>query len=192
MRLVFAPVNLAHIGWSAVGIGLATVAPLAVPERLRHDPSPIAAGIRGASERVLVGAHLGLFNMALAVGGAAFAYGATSLGWPLQDARLAAIDQALGFDWPAFLAWTNARPWLAKLLANAYHSAGPQLLALYAFLCLTKRWRELDEFLAMIAVSSLMVGVGMALIPAAGAYAHCGPDPSQFSSSALRPACGTT
>src|SRR5262245_21749121 len=46
-------------------------------------------------------------------------YVAAAAAFPLQDANLHAIDQALGFDWRGYLAFVDERPLLSALLAKA-------------------------------------------------------------------------
>ncbi len=107
-------------------------------------------------------------------------YLAASAALPLQDATLASLDEALGFDWIGFLAAANASPAISWVLVAAYHSALPQLLALYLLLCFGRRERRLAEFLALLSVTSVAVGALMLLLPAAGAYAHFRPPRELF------------
>ena len=62
-------------------------------------------------------------------------YLAANAALPLQDARLASLDRALGFDWLGFVASANSKPAISWALVTAYHSALPQMLALYLLLC---------------------------------------------------------
>tara|TARA_R110002020_G_scaffold47651_1_gene135556 strand:- start:11765 stop:12571 length:807 start_codon:yes stop_codon:yes gene_type:complete len=55
-------------------------------------------------------------------------YLAMALGFPLADARLSAMDQALGFDWLAFITFVDSHPVLSRVLQESYLSFGPQLL----------------------------------------------------------------
>jgi membrane-associated phospholipid phosphatase len=57
-------------------------------------------------------------------------YLAISLNMPMADAHLIGLDQRLGFDWHAFVAFVDARPTLAWALAMAYSSFFFQLLLL--------------------------------------------------------------
>jgi len=46
---------------------------------------------------------------------------------PLADGELAAIDRALGFDWPRFIRWIQARPAVDYTLWLVYHSSIVQM-----------------------------------------------------------------
>jgi membrane-associated phospholipid phosphatase len=71
---------------------------------------------------------------------------------------------------------------IAAILRTAYHSAGPQLLALYLFLSFACWWERFAEFLAVLAISSLLTGLGVTFVPAEGAYAFYAPPPEIFAS----------
>lgn len=101
---------------------------------------------------------------------------------PLQDARFAAMDRALGFDWTGFLAWINARPLLAQALSAAYHTSLAQVLGVIGLLTLLDRRRDLWDFMALFALTSVAVVVISALVPAAGATVFHAPDPALLTS----------
>jgi len=107
-------------------------------------------------------------------------YLATCAGFPLQDARLASLDQALGFDWLGFVVSANSSPAISWALVTAYHSALPQMLALYLFLSFAGYERRLAEFQTLLSVTVVAVGALMLLAPAAGAYAHFRPPRELF------------
>lgn len=184
-RLTFAAANFLRLLWTALAVvGVYAVAGI-ISYRLR----------RRRAERSVVGRRLirvaqglgcliraGTFSIALGMVGVTFSYLTASLGLPLRDAELAAIDKAMGFDWPAFLAFTNDTAPIGFILRTAYHSAGPQLLGLYLFLSFACWWERLAEFLAVLAVSSLLTAIGVTLVPAEGAYAFYLPPPEMFTS----------
>jgi membrane-associated phospholipid phosphatase len=116
----------------------------------------------------------------MGVAGGTFMYLATSAGLPLQDARLASLDQALGFDWLEFVGSANSNPAISSALVTAYRSALPQMLALYLFLSFGEYVRRLAEFQALLSVTVVAVGALMLLVPAAGAYAHFRPPRELF------------
>ena len=98
-------------------------------------------------------------------------------GAPLQDARLAAIDRALGFDWPSWAAWVHSHRWADVVLSLAYMSYVPQFtlsIAYYAWFDTTRRTTEL-LWLLIIAFSLTMFA--FALVPAAGPWVHYGVAP---------------
>ena len=60
---------------------------------------------------------------------APISYMAIALGksLPLCDPSLAALDAALGFDWPAMLRWLNGQPLISDAARIAYLSFGAQM-----------------------------------------------------------------
>lgn len=93
---------------------------------------------------------------------------------PLADARLAGIEAALGFDWPGYLRFLEAHPDLARGLALAYHTSGPQVGLVVIVLAATRRLGRLWAFVRMFGVLLLAVVGIAALVPAAGPFAHYG------------------
>jgi membrane-associated phospholipid phosphatase len=86
----------------------------------------------------------------------------------------------MGFDWLAFLEATNASPAVAYILVQAYHSTGPQFLLLILFLSFTTWSERLSEFLALLAMTSLVTAILFALVPAVGAFDYYRPDRQLF------------
>jgi membrane-associated phospholipid phosphatase len=178
--LTFAASDLWTIGQAVLGILCAfAVLPL-VLRRLESDPSKTAGAIRAAACGVDNLARVAAFTVLTGIAAGTYMYLATSAALPLQDARLASLDQALGFDWLGFLASANSNPAISWALVTAYHSALPQLLALYLLLCFGRYERRLAEFLALMSTTSVAVGALMLLVPAAGAYAHFRPPRELF------------
>ena len=105
---------------------------------------------------------------------------AVSTAQPLQDARLAAIDQMLGFDWLGFLAFTNSNRAISWSLVAAYHSAFRQMLLLYLLLIFNRRERRLAEFLSLFCLTFLATACLMLLVPAAAAYPYYQPSREIF------------
>lgn len=93
---------------------------------------------------------------------------------PMVDGRLAAVDTALGFDWPAMFAWIAATPLARDLLSGAYASIYVQpLLLLILFIC---RRDALSFCRLQVALQlSFLVGCLVAsAFPAITAYGHHG------------------
>ena len=184
-RLTFAAANVPHLLWPALALVALYALFSIISYRFRRLQANRFAGGRWMA-RIADGAGLFIlassFGFILAFGLVTFSYLSAGLGLPLRDAELAGIDTAMGFNWLAFLAFTNDHPWIAAILRTAYHSAGPQLLVLYLFLCFAG-WRErLAEFLAVLAVSSLLTALVVTIVPAEGAYALYAPPPEMFAS----------
>jgi hypothetical protein len=171
-RLTFAADNFLRLLWTALAVvGIYAIAGI-ISHRLRRRRAEQSVVGRWAMHVVQGLGYLiraGTFSIALAIVGVTFSYLTASLGLPLRDAELAAIDKAVGFNWPAFLAFANDTPLIAAILRTAYHSAGPQLLALYLFLSFAYWWERFAEFLAVLAISSLLTGLGVTFVPAEGA-----------------------
>jgi membrane-associated phospholipid phosphatase len=178
--LTLAMSNLWAIGQTALVVASAFCTLPLILSRLAGDPSTIAGAIRAAAHGVDSLARVAVFTVLMGIAAGTYMYLAASTGLPLQDATLASLDEALGFDWSRFLAAANSSPTISWILVTAYHSALPQLLALYLLLCFGRREGRLAEFLALLSVTSVAVGALMLLLPAAGAYAHFRPPRELF------------
>lgn len=181
-RLTFASGNALQLLGTALALVAVYAAVGLVSARVKDDASLIGRSLAHIAEGagLLIGAAT--FTIALGIVGVIFSYLTASLGLPLRDADLDAIDRAMGFDWPSFLAFASASPMVAAILRTAYHTAGPQLIAVYLFLSFV-RWPErLAEFLAILAVASLLTGLVVALVPADDGYAVYAPAPELYGS----------
>jgi membrane-associated phospholipid phosphatase len=107
-------------------------------------------------------------------------YVASSTQAELKDASLVRIDIALGFDWLDFLSLANSSTWFSTVLVAAYHSVGPQIPMLLVILAVALREDLLLEFITLMSISSLLTAIGLALVPAAGAYAFFAPSPEMY------------
>lgn len=104
-------------------------------------------------------------------------YLGSAASFPLIDTQLAAMDQALGFDWMAYLAFVNAHPWLAKLLEYSYQVPMGLAVVLIVGLALRQEAERLREFLLLFMVT-VMFTVGFASVfPALDATVHYAPGP---------------
>jgi membrane-associated phospholipid phosphatase len=179
-RLTFASGNVLQLLWTALALVAVYAAVGVVSGRVRDDPSVIGRSLARVAEGAGLLMRAATFTIALGIVGVIFSYLTASLRLPLRDAELDAIDRALGFDWPSFLAFASASPPIAAILRTAYHTAGPQLIGVYLFLSFA-RWPErLAEFLAILAVSSLLTGLVVTFVPADDAYAVYAPPPELF------------
>lgn len=64
-------------------------------------------------------------------------YLAVSMNRPLADDLLISMDEAIGFDWAAFIGFIDSHPSLSGFFSYAYSSFFFQLLILPIYLCLT-------------------------------------------------------
>jgi membrane-associated phospholipid phosphatase len=134
--------------------------------RWRDDPR-LASGLTSTAQVV-----------AFAAAGAPLSYLAASADLPLHDHALAAIDRALGLDWTAMLAWMNAAPVAFGLLRPIYLSLTLQMTAAVLCLAFSGRLAWLRVYtLAFILAALISIAIS-ALLPAAGAWPHYAPSPS--------------
>jgi len=119
------------LGHFAIDAGAYGLVALAVP--------PLVAGsvwygrVRreaGISATFSVAAFLIVFSAATSL----MSYLLVTITGPRIDAGLAAADAALGFHWPAMMAWAADHPLVNALLGLAYVSAMPQILILLLLL----------------------------------------------------------
>jgi membrane-associated phospholipid phosphatase len=97
-------------------------------------------------------------------------YIAASAGLPLQDAHLAALDRALGFNWSAYYDLISAHPTWVAVAMLAYTMIGWPLFGVPIALGLTRRYRRLQEFTLAFALALIVTTAITALVPAVGIY----------------------
>lgn len=110
--------------------------------------------------------------------GAVLSYAGIAVGMPLQDSTFVALDEAIGFDWIAFLDFSSRAPLLSYLLIGAYHSSAFQIIAILVGLAFSGRLLALDQFLLAYMLSGLATVAVSTLVPAIGAYVYHAPDPA--------------
>ena len=115
-----------------------------------------------------VGALLILFTGATAI----LSYLVVSTNANLVDARLAAWDRSIGFDWLTVLQWMQAHPSIHASLGVAYGSGLPQMAFVVVFLGFTARSAQLNEFMCLYFAAVLVVVALSWPFPAAGPWAH--------------------
>jgi len=96
------------------------------------------------------------------------------LNLPLQDHVFAGIDQALGLDWRAGLAFMNAHPVLHTILAPAYLSLTLQMTTAVLCLAFTGRMQRLRVYTLSFILAALVTITLSALLPAEGAWPYYG------------------
>lgn len=147
----------------AVGLGLAGLSAFYSTRRPDRRIAALAAGA----------AFLVLFTLA----GALFSYAVAACAPPLQDGRFAAVDHALGFDWPAHLRFVVERPWLWWTLNIAYKLSMPATALVVLALGSTPRTERLARFCAAYALCAVAVVAISGVAPGFGGYAHFTLDP---------------
>ncbi len=87
---------------------------------------------------------------------------------PLHDAWLAQADQAIGFDWVAYLNWVKSTPWIGDLFYNAYYSLIWQVLLLVVLVLNLGKQAIFYRFVLANLVALLIVYIVAGLFPAEG------------------------
>jgi hypothetical protein len=95
---------------------------------------------------------------------------------PRIDAALAALDRALGFDWPAAMRFMAGHPLLNAAALFAYSSMLPQVAALTIVLASTEPARVYRFCLALALSALICIGV-WSLAPSFGAFSVYPPPP---------------
>lgn len=114
----------------------------------------------------------------------AFSLGASLLNYMLltragarMDESLAALDRALGFDWPLAMRWMARHPLLNTAAYFAYASMLPQV-ALLTVVLAAREPARVHRFCLAIASSALACIAVWALAPSFGAFSIYPPDPA--------------
>jgi hypothetical protein len=152
-------------GWSVSIPGIAVIAgavlvfqaPLAFA-RYRNDVR-IATTARAATLLIVFMGAAGTLS-----------YLVVSTGAPLVDPSLAAADRALGFDWLALQRRLQEHADAGRLLELAYASALPQILFVILFLGFTARTEQLENFMSLFVLATLLTILLSGPFPAAGAW----------------------
>jgi hypothetical protein len=87
---------------------------------------------------------------------------------PLVDARLMAMDRALGFDWLAGYQFLSAHPGLKSVLGFAYGSLVYQGLYFCVLLALMDRKQRMRDMFWLFGLCALFACLGTLLFPALG------------------------
>jgi hypothetical protein len=137
-------------------IGVVLCAPLLLKRYRREDK------LRNLGEAIA-------FSLMFATAGEIFSYLVVSTDLPLIDALLAAADKRLGFDWGSYYLWATNHSQYSHTVRGAYESMGSQLWIVVVYLCFTRRFSRLSEFLDLSA-SLLLLTIFISLFfPAEGA-----------------------
>jgi membrane-associated phospholipid phosphatase len=107
-------------------------------------------------------------------------YVATSICFPLQDARLLGWDRALGFDFRSFLDFINGHSELIPVLARSYTSITLQMILVVLLLPLTGCYRRGAEAVCAYILALFATTCISAFVPAIGVYHALGLQASDF------------
>ncbi|MEJ0050729.1 MAG: phosphatase PAP2 family protein [Methylovirgula sp.] len=113
-------------------------------------------------------AFLVIFTLGLEL----LSYFSTALSLPLRDSDFAAADHALGFDFPAHLAFVAERPRLAHVLEFAYNTSMAQIVITVIALSATHRIARLRAYAVLFALTATIVIATAAIFPSLGPYAY--------------------
>lgn len=174
-RLSFAGDNwdsLIRLGlFTAIAFGLCGL----ISHRLAGATDRVGCVLREAARRAELFAIAMLLFGLLAVIIIACCFLGTAAALPFQDARLARIDQWLGFNWVAFVEFVNSSRLASWLLVEGYRSTPYMLMGTILLLCVSGQGGRLAECLALMCLTFVGIAVGMMIWPAEGAYAYYNP-----------------
>jgi membrane-associated phospholipid phosphatase len=183
--LTLSPLHFSENNWTGP-VRLVLFLPVAfglcglIANRLADATDRIGRGLREGGRRVELFAVASLVFTVLPSVIVTYCYLGTAAALPLQDAHLAAIDRALGFDWPAFVVFVNSSPLASWLLADAYRSTAYMLVGTLLWLCASGQGARLAEFLSLSCLTFIGIAIGMMIWPAEGAYAYYNPPLSMY------------
>ncbi|WP_232467485.1 phosphatase PAP2 family protein [Burkholderia ubonensis] len=155
----------------AVAIGLGIAALLATVSCIpRYRKLTRTFRYREVSLAFLCVTLLAVFSQAALVS----TYLCIALAPPTIEAGLVRLDAALGFHWPDLYRRVRARADLQAALGLAYRSVFAQVLGIPFILAALRRLDDLVEFVALFALSSLVVIAIATPFPAESAFVHFG------------------
>jgi len=99
-------------------------------------------------------------------------YVAAAANFPLQDAALLAIDQALGIDGRAYLAFVDQHPVLAAWLSYGYTMIRWPIFAIPVVLAAAHCYRRMQEFTLAFALALAATTIISAFVPALGIFSQ--------------------
>lgn len=143
--------------------------------------SALAVGRYTARPRLAAGATAFLQMTLFTLLGVVLAYALAANAGQLWDARLAAADRAVGFDWPVVLALLDTCPPVIWLLGLAYHSLTLQMIVVVVALSGMGKLHTLRIMVCAAILSGFVTILISGLTPATGnlfdpsRYAHLWP-----------------
>jgi hypothetical protein len=134
-------------------------------QRARPDPR-LAAMLNGTG-----------FLLAFSLGASVLNYLLLTRAGARIDVALAALDRAMGFDWPRAMVWMARHPFLNLMALTAYSSMLPQV-ALLTIVLATKEPERVYRFLLAVALSALACIAIWSFAPSFGAFSVYPPPPA--------------
>jgi len=128
----------------------------------------LAIGRYSARPRLAAGARAFLQMTLFTLFGVVLAYALAAKSGDLWDARLAAADRAVGFDWPVVLALLDQCPPLIWLLGLAYHSLTVQMIVVIVALSGMGKFDTLRTMVCAAILSGFVTILISGLTPAMG------------------------
>ena len=128
----------------------------------------LAIGKYTARPRFVAGARAFLQMTLFTVLGVVLAYALAANAGQLWDARLAAADRAIGFNWPVVLALLDKSPPLIWLLGLAYHSLTLQMIVVIVALSGMGKFDTLRTMVCAAILSGFVTILISGLTPAMG------------------------
>ena len=128
----------------------------------------LAIGKYTARPRLVAGARAFLQMTLFTVLGVVLAYDLAANAGQLWDARLAAADRAIGFNWPVVLALLDKSPPLIWLLGLAYHSLTLQMIVVIVALSGMGKFDTLRTMVCAAILSGFVTTLISGLTPAMG------------------------
>lgn len=119
------------------------------------------------------------FLLAFSAAAAVFSVLITSIGLPLIDDRLMAIDSALGFDWQAYVGFVNGYRWLGQVSSFIYMTTLSQVALTVVALAFLGKLETVQHFVLSVMLGALICIAISAILPAAGALGTIRP-PAEF------------
>jgi hypothetical protein len=98
--------------------------------------------------------------------GASLSYMIAAQGGAFWDKQLQGWDHMIGFDWLAYLHWTNAHPLVGRVYSFAYASLIPQMVLIILFLGLSGRGQHLRIVMFAAMLTGLITILISGLMPA--------------------------
>lgn len=132
--------------------------------------SAAAWGYRLRAPRLADLASAGATTIAYSVVGGISSYLVVTWKFPFVDADYAAIDHALGLDWPHWYMLVNAQPCLSWLFSAAYQSAGMEIFLGLILLPLFGRIDIVREFQWAVIFSIFVIIPFSGIFPAVGPW----------------------